>query len=668
MAREVTLGGPVVSVGGVWRVLLRSAWAHRRRLGSTVLAVVLGVGFMSGTFILSTTLDEASRGRFGNVSADLEFFQALLQVFGVVALLVGAFVIANTFSILVSQRTRELALLRALGASRTQVFGSVLGEAVLLGVGGSVLGLLLGAQLARWLDSGMHQLGLDLPDGDLVIRLDTVLVSFLVGVGVTALAALVPALRATRVLPVAALRDVEAEPTAVGWGRVAGALAAIVLGGWGCAPAWRSHADVGLPRTGLGALLLVAGLIALGPALVGRTLRWPRALLARWPGLTGRLACDNAARSPRRTSTTAGAVLITTALVVFVAAFAGSAVQSVRSDAERGFVGDFIVTGPGGLTLPNGLLVSTMPATVVDAVREVPGVRRAVGMGYERARLTFPDGTTSRPFVSSIDADGLGTLLLPRMADGEVAGLGDDEIVIDRVDAARRHVGIGDVVGYQVGDGRPIRLRVAALSDDPNLLGHATVTRARYLAQALWPRDVQVGGSFAAGADPDVVLGAIRTAIAGTPDAWVVTREAFVEDLTGQIRSFVNVLYALLVLSVLISIVGVANTLSLTIHERTRELGLLRVLGMDRAQVRSAIRMEALVLGALGTGLGLVVGALLSLALVRSLRDLGLVAFALPAGAVLAIGTAAVCLTVVASIRPAVRASSVSVLDAVAAP
>jgi putative ABC transport system permease protein len=632
----------------------RLAERLRSRLGGPAVDVLTGAE-------ARTELDR-------NESPDLRFFEVLLAIFGVVSLLVGAFVISNTFSILVGQRTRELALLRTLGASRAQVFASVLAEAATVGVLASAVGLAVGAELATLLNRAMDQIGLQLPAGHLVVPIDTIVTSFVLGVAATLLATLVPALRATRVPPLAALREVQVDRSRGGAGRLALGLAALVAGCIGCAPAWRGQdASTSLATTGLGAVLVVVGLVALGPVLVGFAIAGPRALLQRRRGIAGRLAAENAGRSPRRTASTASAVLISTALVLFVSAFASSALHSVRSDAARGFRGDFLVTGPGGLSLPNGLLSTSISPEALRRVRAVPGVDLAVGMGYDAARLTYPDGATATRFVSSIDRVGLGSLIVPRLSQGEVSDLDDDGILIDRVDALHHHVGVGDTVGYGVGTSRTVRLRVAGISDDPNLLGHATVTRDRYAALAPQVRDVQVAGRFAAGADRTVVLGRIRAVLVGLPDTWVVTRDQFLDTVSDQISTFINVLYALLVLSVLISTVGIANTLSLTIHERTRELGLLRAIGMDRSGVRAAVRWEALVVGAIGMGVGVVAGIGLAYALVGALRDLGLVTFAVPPAGLVAIALGAVGLTVAASLRPARRAAAVSILDAIAA-
>ncbi len=601
-------------------------------------------------------------------TSDVRFLQVILAVFGVVALLVGGFVISNTFTILVAQRTRELALLRALGASRAQVFRSVLLEAALVGVVASGIGLAVGAYLARFINRGLREIGAELPTETLSIRPMTFVLSFGMGIAVTLLAALLPAVRATRVPPLAALRDMSADRPPASARRAVIGCAVLALGGFGCSAAWREDgASSAIPVVGAGAVLVIVGVIVIGPVLAGRSVAIPAHGLQRIKGVTGQLAGENATRNPRRTSATASAVLISVALVVFVTAFASSALRSVESDARRGFVGDFIVTGGGGLTLPNGLLTSPIPPSVVEDVRRVHGVALAVAMGYSSARLSFPDRNTTDVFVSSIDQEGLGSVLNPRMAEGKASDLDDSGVIVDRVLANDHDLALGDPITYAVEDGPPVVLTVQGISDDPNLLGYATVTRATHARVAPELRDVQVAGRVEPGADPELISLLVQAELSGTPDVWVYDRESFIADLKSQISEFVNVIYGLLVLSVVISVLGIANTLSLTIHERTRELGLLRALGMDRAGVRSTVRWEAALIGLFGMAVGLIVGAIVSAAVVISLRELGLVTFVLPVSGVALIAGGAVAFAALAAIRPAQRAAGVSILDAIAA-
>ena len=534
------------------------------------------------------------------------------------------------------------------------MFRSVILEAAVVGVVASAIGLVVGLFLARWINRGLDEIGAELPTSSLVVRPTTFVLSFVMGLVATFLAALLPAVRATRVPPLAALRDVSADRAPSSTRRLVAGLGLLAAGALGCSAAWREDgASSAIPVVGLGAVLVIVGVIVVGPALAGRIVGLPAYGLYRLKGVTGRLAGENAARNPRRTSATASAVLISVALVVFVTAFATSAIRSVESDARRGFVGDFIVTGGGGLTLPNGLLTSPIPPSVREEVAKVDGVELVVGMGYSTGRLVYPDGDSAAVFVSSVDEEGLGTVLHPRMREGDAADLDDDGVIVDRLLANDHDLELGDTITYSVEDGPSVELVLQGVSDDPNLLGYATVTRDTYARVAPEVRDVQVAGRFEGGADPVLTLLDIQSALSRTPNVWVLDRESFIADLKTQITSFVNVIYGLLVLSVLISVLGIANTLSLTIHERTRELGLLRAVGMDRAGVRSSVRWEAAVIGLFGMVVGLVVGAAVSAAVVVSLRELGLVTFALPAGGIVLIATGAVAFAAVAAVRPA---------------
>jgi putative ABC transport system permease protein len=605
---------------------------------------------------------EMARGRNG----DLAFFQMILVIFGWVALLVGTFVIANTFTILVAQRTRELALLRSLGASRRQVFTSVLGEALLVGVVSTAVGIVVGLQVATLINRLIGEVGGSLPIDHLVIQSGTTILSFAVGVGATLVAALWPAIRATRVAPIAAFREQEVDRSAGSRWRLVVGLGGVVLGAYLASDAWRSRGDPrSISMVGIGGVVLIAGLVSGGPFVVGRIIATCRGLLDRIRGVRGRMAVDNAARSPRRTSATAATVMISVALVVFIMAFAASARDSITSDARRGFAGDFIVSGGGGLTLPNGMISNPIPASVVEAVRAVPGVAQAAAMGYDRGEITLPDGSSTVEAVSSIDVAGIGPILVPDMDEGDAADLQDDGILIDRVVARRYHLEVGDQVRYSTGGERSRVLEVSGISDDPNVLGYFTVSRATYNAITDQPRDVQVGGLIEPGADPEQVLAGVREALAATPRVWAFTRDEFVADLQSQVGGFVTVIYGLLLLSIVISVLGISNTLSLTIHERTRELGLLRSLGMDRAGIRTMVRWEAVLIGVLGSGIGLVVGAGVSTALVASLRDFGLVVYSLPRVGLVVIALAAVVVGVIAAIRPARTASGLTILDAI---
>ena len=596
------------------------------------------------------------------VQSGFAFFRQILTVFAGIALLVGVFVISNTFAILVAQRTRQLALLRAIGASRGQVLGSVLLEAVLVGVVAAVIGLGAGVLLARGVIALLDAVGADLPTATLIVRPVTVVAALVVGIVVTIVAALVPAVRATRVAPLAALRDVAVDRAGSSRTRFLVGLGVLALGSFLLSAAWRSGgATSSLKSVGLGAVMVLVGSIVIGPVLTAPTLRILGFPLPRLKGITGKLATENAARSPKRTSATASALIIGVALVGFITVFAASAKDSVTESVNKGFSGDFVVQSAGG-----GPGFSGFPTTVADEVQQVAGVDIVAPLGFSPVQVTYANGEQATEFLTSIDPPTLDAVLDPKMQEGVLTDLGRDGIVVDRQRATDHDLSVGGEVQLTSGTGAQVVLRVVAISDEPNLLGTFTVTRetARTVVPSLV--DAQVYGTLDRGADLDAVLASVKKAISGTPSLQVLDREGFVGSITAQITSFVNIIYGLLILSIIIALIGIANTLSLSINERTRELGLLRAVGMGRRQMRSTIRWEAALISALGAVVGLGLGVVFSLAMLKALEQQGLTRFTVPVPSLLVIMVLAAGLGTLSSFRPARRAARLQILDAIA--
>jgi putative ABC transport system permease protein len=606
---------------------------------------------------------QAAEQLSSDVQSGFEFFRIGLQIFAGIALLVGAFVISNTFTILVAQRTRELALLRAVGASRRQVLGSVLLEAALVGLLAAAVGLAVGYGLATLVTLLLDAAGADLPTTTLVVTAGTIIGAFAVGLLVTLVAALVPAVRATRVPPLAALRDVAIDRSGTSRLRLGLGVVVLALGALNLSRAWTADGDTdAVPTVGLGALLLIVGAIVIGPVLAGPSIRVLGAALPRLRGVTGRLATENAARSPKRTSATASALLIGVALVGFITVFASSATASVRAEVDRGFRADFVVQSTSsGFGPPSGF-----SAEVAEQVAAVEGVDLVTAVGFGGVEITYPDGSEATQFLTSIQPGTITAVLEPRMSEGAITDLSEGGVLIDRQVADRNDVFVGDRVTLTGPGGDSRELTVQGLSDDTTLLGFVTVARPTFAD--LFPEvlDVQVIGSVEDGADLDGILDAVEAAVAGTPSLNVLDRDAFIGDLADQITSFVNLIYGLLVLSIVIALIGIANTLSLSINERTRELGLLRAVGMDRSQLRSAVRWEAVLISVLGTLVGLGVGLTVSWALVTSLSGFGLSSFSLPVRDLAVIVVVAALLGTLASVRPARRGARLDVLDAIA--
>jgi putative ABC transport system permease protein len=604
---------------------------------------------------------EAAEQSASNVQEGFAFFRQLLSIFAAIALLVGTFIISNTFAILVAQRTRELALLRAIGASRRQVLTSVLLEAVVIGLVAAVLGLLGGIALAMAVTAAFAASGADLPTSTLVISSTTVVTALVLGLGITVLASVVPAVQATRVPPLAALRDVAIDRAGASKPRIVAGVALLAFGAWSLSSAWRA-AEPELTTVGFGALSLIVGAIVIGPVMAEPSVRALGAALPRLRGITGVLAMENAARSPKRTSATASALLIGVALIGFITVFAASARESVVAEVERGFTGDLIVQAEtSGFGPPGGF----SPA-VADTIAGVGGVETVSRVGFTQAQVTYPDGGTATQFVQSVDPATLSAVFDARMAEGAVGDLTPGGALVDQGVASDNGLAVGDVVRFTGTGGQTVELQIQGLSDDLTLLGFWSIDTADYERLVTERQLVQVIATIADGADLEVVRAELEVALAGVPAIEVLDRDGFVGSLTDQITSFLTLVNALLALSVVIAMIGIANTLSLSIHERTRELGLLRAVGMTRSQLRSAIRWEAVLISVLGTVVGLGLGLVVSWALVRSLDSFGLTRFSVPVRELAVVVVVAAVLGVLASIRPARRAARLDVLDAIA--
>lgn len=593
------------------------------------------------------------------ISSGLSFFTTLLMVFAVIALAVGAFIIYNTFSILVAQRGRELALLRAIGAGRRQVLVSVLVEATIVGLVAAVLGIGVGILLAFGVQALLSGIGLDLPTEGLSISPDTVVTALVAGLAVTFFSAVVPAWRATKVAPIAALRDVAHDTSGTSKVRAAIGLALVVLSAVLLAPAFGEDPSTDiLPAVGLGSLILLVALIVLGPLLarpISLALGWP---IARFKGTTGQLAQQNAARSPKRTASTAAALMIGVALVGFITIFATSASASIDAELSRGFNGDFVVQSQS--------FEVGIPVDIADDIRSLDGVADVAAIRQGPGSVTFPDGDASATFLGAVQPDQLIELVNVEMEVGELADLVPGTIVVDRQVAEDRGLSVGDVLTVTYVSGSVADYEVAAISDSPTLLGIYTVHVDD------WATNVvnQTDGFLFVGAEPDADLGAVHEEIDAVvepfPTVEAQDRDEFIGSIRDQLNTLLVVILALLLLSVIIALIGIANTLSLSIHERTKEVGLLRAVGMSRSQVRSSVRWEAVIIALIGTLLGLVLALVLSLALISALSSQGLTVYEIPTGWIVVIVVVFAALGVLASLLPSRRASRLDILDAIA--
>jgi putative ABC transport system permease protein len=581
------------------------------------------------------------------ISQSLSFFSTALLVFAFISLFVGAFTIFNTFSIIVGQRTRELALLRIVGASRRQVFRSVLTEAAITGLVSSAIGLGLGVLAALGLEALLRGFGITLPAGSLVFEPRTVLVGLAVGVGVTVVAAIGPARNAVRIPPVAAIDDRQSDRGAslrrrFAWGTAVALAGALMLA-------------IGLARpaiqlVGTGAVCIFVGAAMLAPvvarplsSVIGRP-------LARVLGVSGKLGRENSMRSPRRTAQTASALMVGLALVAAISVFGASLSRSSTASVDDAISADLILTANG-----SGQLSGSVPA----AASAVPGVTAATTV--YRSQFEFQNSLTTLTAVSTQHL--AGTLIL-RMTAGTTAALARGELLMDSTTAKSKHLSVGGTVPVRFARTGSSVLRVGGIYQANALIGSYLVSAAFFVSHfsnpALAALLLRTNGSGAADK-------AVTTALAPYPNLQVQTRAQFEQTQTASVNQLLGLVYALLGLAVLIALIGIVNTLMLSVFERTREIGLLRAVGMKRRQVRAMIRSEAVILAIFGAIIGIIIGTGMGIALVSSLKQQGITDTVVPASNLLVFLVLSALLGLVAASWPARRAAKLDVLAAIAA-
>jgi putative ABC transport system permease protein len=582
----------------------------------------------------------------GAVNQALSFFSTALLVFAFISLFVGGFTIFNTFSIIVGQRTRELALLRIVGASRRQVFRSVLAEAALTGLVSSVIGLGLGVLAALGLEALLRAFGITLPAGPLVFEPRTVLVGLAVGVGVTVVAAVGPARNAVRIPPVAALGD---RPPVAGVSLrrrfasgIAVALAGVIMLALGLArPA--------IALVGIGAVGIFVGTAMLAPAIARPLSSVIGRPLARLLGEPGKLGRENSMRSPRRTAQTASALMIGLALVAAMSVFGASVSRSATSSADQAISADLLVTASG-----TGQLSQSVPAKA----SAVPGV--TVTTTVYRSQFEVQSSLATLTAVSTPD---LAETVILRMTAGSSAALAHGELLIDATTATSKHLSAGDTIPVRFAQTGTSTMRIGAIYQTNALIGSYLVS-ARFFNRHFshQPPDallLRTGGS-------GTVDSAVIRALAPYPNAQVQTRAQFEQTQTASINQLLGLVYALLALAVLIALIGIVNTLMLSVFERTREIGLLRAVGMRRRQVRTMIRSEAVILAIFGAIIGIIIGTGMGIALVSSLKQQGITDTVVPVSSLVVFLLLAAVLGLLAATWPARRAARLDVLAAIA--
>ena len=607
-----------------------------------------GVQAITGAQLATENLDDINSGFLGFLSTGLTAFAA-------VALLVAAFSIYNTFSILAAQRGRESALLRALGATRRQLAVAGLAETLVVGVVGSVAGWAGGIGIAALLKGVFDGFGFALPAGGLVLRASSSVLAVTVGVVATVLAGMLPALRASRVAPLAALRELAAEPARVS--RVRSALGFLLTsGGVGAVIAGAAGRSQGAALAGaVGAL---AGFVVLGPIAVRPAAAVLGAPIAALRGIGGRLARDNALRNPRRTAATASALMVGVAVATMFTVIGASLKASATQGVQRTLTADLVVYQPG--YGGSAGLAGFSPRLAANLGR-LPSVGVAAGLSRGSVLL---DGQAQT--IAAADPGPIGSVLNLGVSAGSLGAVDAGSFAVSAQAAADQHWRIGTEVPVVYPDGSRGDLRVAAIFDHPDITGDYLFATAGWAPHAGQPLDSMVLIKLKPGAGLGAARAAVTAATAAAGQPRVQDQAQYRASASGGVNTVLGLVYVMLALAIVIALMGVANTLSLSIHERTRELGLLRALGQTRAQVRGMIRWESVIIAVFGTAGGVILGTFLGWAVVRSSSRAALGVFAAPPLQLVLFLVLGAVTGIVAGIRPARRAARLNMISAIA--
>lgn len=583
----------------------------------------------------------------------LGFFYTFLLVFAVIAVLVGAFMMFNTFSITVQQRTREHGLLRALGASKRQILGSVLIEAAAVGLLASVLGIFVGLGVAMGLKNLLVAVGFDIPAEGLVLTNSTIVISLVVGIGVTVLSALSPARKAGKVAPIAAMQLGAVGSTGYGSRQriYVGALV-LLLGVLALMLGLFSDVKKPVVVVGAGALLVFFGVSILGRTISLPLSRFIGAPLPRFRGITGELARENAMRNPKRTAASASALMIGVGLVGFITIFVSSIKGSIDEAIDRGFTGDIVVDSGGGF-------VGGIDPGLATRLRQLPEVEKASGVRIGLAKVGdnavfVQSGERSLFDIMNVDPRAGSTEDLDASAIGVWQKVAKDN---------------GWVVGSQV----PVvfaktgkqTMRVAVIYDDNAQAGNYVMGSDAYVVNFANRLDNKVLIQARDGVSAGAARQAVQAATRDYPGVKVLDRAQYKKEQGKMFDQLLSLVYALLGLAIIIALLGIGNTLALSIGERVREVGLLRAVGMTRSQLRSTIRWEAVIIALQGTLLGLVIGVFFGWALVGAMHDQGVTVFRIPVTSLTVVVLLAALAGALAAVLPSRRAARLDVLRAV---
>jgi putative ABC transport system permease protein len=618
--------------------------------GQTPEAVRDAIAAQTGGAYEVKTGSELAKSIADQFKSVLDGLNKVLLGFGGVALFVGTFLILNIFSITVAQRTKELALTRALGASRKQMIGSVLVEALMVGLTGSVLGLLAGLGVGWVLAMvAANMSGLIL--APIALPASAVIAAFSVGIVITVLAALLPALRASRVPPIAALQEVATPDRPLTkltvWGSLVAAVGAALMG-------YGLSGDGHLwPMLG-GAMFAFIGVALLSPlagkpivALLGRLFSW---------SVAGKLGRLNSGRNPRRTAITAAALMIGIALITAASTVLTSGDQSLRGSANRDVHADLLITGQNSTDV-----VPTFERSTMDDIRKISGVQTATSEVYERALV----GKHGHGVSIVDDLPAMVAQFSLKTSAGTLGALGPADAVVDAETAVEDGVRLGDTVRVVLPKGDPVDFHIVGIYAQSDFAGSYLLGSAA-LDHVVSPDPAIATITLADGASEKAVRDQVAQLIADNPEVSVMTKSEYLDQVSGQISTLLTMVTILLALAILIAVLGVVITLWLSVLERTRELGLLRAIGLGRAATMRMITVEAVVITLFGTLLGLATGLGMGAAVVRSLKGEGITDFAVPWSQLTAYLVAGALVGVFAAVIPAIKAARTDVLKAIA--
>lgn len=597
----------------------------------------------------AVTGDEVVKDSQDRIGEFLGVITSFLVAFAVIAILVGGFIIANTFSILVAQRTRELALLRALGASAAQVRRSVLVEAAVMALLGATVGLALGYGLALGLVAMFSTFGLSIVGSQLTLTPGIVITSYVVALVVTMLSAYLPARRASKVAPVTAMREEFSSASASL--RLRSVLGFLAVGvGIALAVAAFNGAPGGAAIwIGVASVIWILSAAVLAPVLGG-----PVLLICRWIftaafGTTGKLAAQNARRNPRRTGATASALMIGLALASAVGTLAASFSATADQLVDDQFESDFLVQAVNfrGFTTAIG-----------DDMAKVPGVATVARDQYVPGTVNGTDTDylgLSENYLDVYDFD---------VKEGQ-ASLAPQTAIIQEAAAKKFKVGVGDKLTLGAPGGGSTRVKVVAIVEDTPVLTSVNVPLSELERMRVTRADFDLSINVEPGADVSAVKADLKKVVEDVPIVSVSDKAEFAETIRGQINQLLYIIYALLALAVIIAVIGIVNTLGLSVLERTREIGLLRAVGLTRGQLGRVITMESIAIALTGALLGMAVGVTIGVLLRWALKD-DIASLAIPTSSLLIFAVAAVLAGVLAAAIPAIRGARMKVLDAIA--